>query len=770
MKRTLSLFLSILMLVSVCSAMSINAEETAPTAPAGFNIEKALYVHAVSDSQDGEAWQKWQSIHDEDYYEAKPNEKYFFLPTSADSKKVDVYNAFSNAVTVNGTEIAPSKTASVSYSEGAGYDVKADNTDYKLKFMKSNAEAAIYINNSNADGNGTDLMSYLNVDKGNSAKATGAIVTPDGKIDNTTIKKIKGRGNTTWQKPKKAYNITYDSAVSVAGMKASKKYSILANYQDDSLSRNRFLYDLSDAVGMPYASDSRYVDFYVNGYYWGSYQMAEKVEVGPKALVDDFDETDYLNADGSVKEDFPFLCEVDSAATYGEDFFVTISGGIKISIKAPELSQGDPGYNEVSSYVKKKFEAFYNAARTRTADLSPYADVDSLAKLYLINELGKNWDCGVSSLFFTYHQDENGNFKFYGSPVWDFDNSLGNAVGVAGELRSMGVSDYEQYTGWWCKNKGKSANAKTSSNIMNRLAQNTPVTERATQIWFDKFVPAIDHFAGVKYSESINSELYTADEYYKLIEKSAQMNYTSGWLLNTGNWIADHTSLNKAVYDDSAKTYSVNKNATSYKNDFKGMYDYCRDWMISRSAWISKELSPQTVNQTTVDNKDDTKTPEKTAKISAKTATLKAGATKTLKVTNAGVKKWSSSKTSVATVKNGKVTALKKGTANITATLKTGKKLSCKVTVSSNPTVKVGGKKYSKSKTYPVKKGKKLSVKITGKASSVKNVYKTSKKKVAKVVSKANAKTVKIKALKKGSAKITLKVNGVSFKIKVKVK
>ena len=52
----------------------------------------------------------------------------------------------------------------------------------------------------------------------------------------------------------------------------------------NSLTRNRFLYDLADAVGTPYASDSRYVDFYSDGYYWGSYQMTEKIEVGKSAL------------------------------------------------------------------------------------------------------------------------------------------------------------------------------------------------------------------------------------------------------------------------------------------------------------------------------------------------------------------------------------------------------------------------------------------------------------------------------------------------------
>ena len=337
----------------------------------------------------------------------------------------------------------------MNYDTKTIYTIYADGRYNTLRFMKSGAEAAIYINNSNADGNGKDLMSYLNSDKSLSAKATGAIVTPDGSIINTPIKKIKGRGNTSWGKPKKGYNITYDKKVSIAGMPSGKKYSILANYQDDSLSRNRFLYDLSDAVGMPYASDSRYVDFYVNGFYWGSYQMAQKVEVGSSSLVSDFEETDYLNEDGTIKEDFPFVCEVDASAG-SDDYYVTSASGNKITIKAPEIDPGEPGYDEVKAYVLKKFNAFYNTTTAR-GSLNTTADIESLTKLFLINELGKNWDSGVSSTFFTYKQDENGEYKFYGSPVWDYDNSLGNANGIEKEIQSYGIDDYTKYTGWWCK-------------------------------------------------------------------------------------------------------------------------------------------------------------------------------------------------------------------------------------------------------------------------------------------------------------------------------
>lgn len=601
MKKAAALALAVLMIITALPFTVSAADEKG--APSDYASEPALYVHAVSDSADVEAWQMWQSVHDEDFEVSKPNEKYFFLPSSAGKTSVDVYNGFDAAVTVNGKTIASKTTEAVSYTADTAYNVSVNGTTYTLTMMNSGAEAAVYINNPNADGNGTDLMTYLNDTKDNSAKATGAIVTPDGAIDNTTVKKIKGRGNTSWDKPKKGYNITYDKKVGIAGMEKNKKYSILPNYQDDSLSRNRILYDLSDAVGMPYASDSRYVDFYVNGFYWGSYLMTEKVE--PGSLVPEVTDDCYLNEDGSIKEDFPFIAEVDASATDG-DYYVT-TNNMKITIKAPEIDPGQPGYDEVKNYVKTKFSAFYTAT-SQNSDLSAVADIDSVAKLYLINELGKNWDSGVSSTFFTYKQDENGVYKFYGSPVWDYDNSLGNAVGVGWDLRTIGVSDYEAYTGWWCQHKGKSSSsAKRSNNIIARISQNQKVQAAVPQIWFEDFVPALKHFSGEKYSEKIEKELYTREEYYALVKESAEMNYKSGWLLNTGSWIADHSKLNKATYDPETQKMVVDAAVTRYAQDFDGMYDYASDWMLSRAAWLSEQYAPNYTPSEILGDVDDDK-------------------------------------------------------------------------------------------------------------------------------------------------------------------
>lgn len=567
------------------SAFAAQTNDSSVSAPQ-FKTYDALYAHAVLNSEDTQAWQSWQSEHNEDFNEINSDKKYFFLPSSADSEKVDIYNAYSSAITVNGVKIEPNSTASVPYKINEEYSVRAGGKNFKLVFMKSTAESAVYINNDNADGNGTELMTYLNSDKSNSASATAAITDADGTLETADVKKIKGRGNSTWGKAKKPYNITFKDNVTIGSMDKCKKFSMLANYQDDSLSRNRFLYDLSDAVDMPYASDSRYVDFYSDGYYWGSYQMCQKIDTGKTNLLSNIDDKGYLNKDGSINENFQFVCEVDASAN-DDDYHFNSSSGNPITIKTPELAPGDTGYNEVKNYVKEKFDAFYNAIKSSSANLADYADVDSVTKIYLINELGKNWDSGVSSLYFTYKQDENGDWKFFGSPVWDYDNSLGNAKGVEWELGNIGVNDYEQYSGWWCKYKGKDKNSRNTNNVMNLISRNKAVLAAAPQVWFEDFVPAMQTFMSSGVSEG---EIYSSDVYYSYIKGSAEMNYKSGWLLNTGSWIANHSKLNVATFDYSTGKYTVSKTTTNYNNDFDGMYNYCADWFTSRAAWLSSQM------------------------------------------------------------------------------------------------------------------------------------------------------------------------------------
>ena len=80
MNKLLSVLLAALLLIGTVSVVGVSAAEE-KGAPSAYAAEPALYVHAVMDSADTEAWHAWQSVHDEDFEVAKPNEKYFFLPT-----------------------------------------------------------------------------------------------------------------------------------------------------------------------------------------------------------------------------------------------------------------------------------------------------------------------------------------------------------------------------------------------------------------------------------------------------------------------------------------------------------------------------------------------------------------------------------------------------------------------------------------------------------------------------------------------------------------
>ena len=591
-KKLLSLCLVAVMILTAFP-ITFQANDT----PASFISEDTtgLFAHGVKEAN-ADAWQLWQhqrieikADRDEDCYleDVNPDTKYFFIPSNIKDNTVEIYNGYNSPVTVNSVSISAKSTASVTFEPDVEYSVKAEDKNYTLVFKKSTAEATLYINNPDADGNNTELYKYLSKSKDNSAKATSAIVDSEGNIDTTEVKKIKGRGNTTWGKVKKPFNVTYNDNVTIAGMSKGKKFSLLANYQDASLLRNRFLYDLADAVGVPYASDSRFVDLFMNGVYYGTYQLCQKIEVGKNDVVNDIDDEAYLTEDDNIAEDFPFLMEIDPSAS-GEDY-TTYAGSNPITIKAPELSKGDKGYDEVKNYVANKFQTFYDTL-TKDAtleDLEKVMNVESFTKLYLINELGKNWDAGVSSLFMVYKQDTDGIWKFFASPVWDYDNSLGNANGVSSELKSMGVTDYTSPTGWWCKFKGKRKNSKgDSSNIINRVACNTAIQKYSAEVWFNDFMPAINFFK----SEVDGTDVYSRQTYYNLLKGTADCNYTRGWLLNTGSWIADHSSLKTATYNFDTKVYTASTVATTYTSDFKGEFDYTCDWLLSRAAWLSNVL------------------------------------------------------------------------------------------------------------------------------------------------------------------------------------
>ena len=140
--------------------------------------------------------------------------------------------------------------------------------------------------------------------------------------------------------------------------------------------------------------------------------------------------------------------------------------------------------------------------------------------------------------------------------------------------------------------------------------------------------------------------------------------------------------------------------------------------------------------------------------ISKKSAVMLTGQKKTLKVKGTtGKVKWKSSKKSVASVSSkGVVTAGKKGSAVITATVR-GKKLTCKI--------KVEDPSLNKNSLTLIK-GTKAALKLSGTTQKVK--WKSSDKSTATVTSGG-----KVKAVRAGSAVISATVLGKAFSCRVTV-
>ena len=148
--------------------------------------------------------------------------------------------------------------------------------------------------------------------------------------------------------------------------------------------------------------------------------------------------------------------------------------------------------------------------------------------------------------------------------------------------------------------------------------------------------------------------------------------------------------------------------------------------------------------------------------ISKSSLTLKVGQTYKLSTAVNGkstAASWKSSSKGIAAVSaSGKITAKKKGTATITATVK-GQKVTCKITVKSTP-VSI---KLNKSKAN-IYVGSSVALKATVTGTTSKAVWSTNKKSIATV------KSGTVKGIKPGTAKITATVKGKSAECKVTVK
>ena len=265
------------------------------------------------------------------------------------------------------------------------------------------------------------------------------------KYNYSGICEIKARGNTTWKRVagtdgKKPYNITLDNSVSLLGMGAQKKWTLLANFFDGSELRTYVALKMSEKLDMPVTCDSRFVNLYLNGEYAGLYQLTQHLDVtGGNVDIRDLgaenraliEKENYPPENITEGEDENYISYYDASTpnTYDGGYLMEFSshaiteGGFMTDhqyflIESPRY----PTYEEImyiSDYVRT-VEAYIYEYDDET--YSGYLDSDSWAKMYLLRDFFVAWDEEFNSSYM--YKDSLDN-TLYAGPAWDFDISMG---------------------------------------------------------------------------------------------------------------------------------------------------------------------------------------------------------------------------------------------------------------------------------------------------------------------------------------------------------
>lgn len=559
----------------------------------------------------------------------------FYLPKNVNLSDVKIYNGFEGDVTIQGVTISSNScnASTLSLNADTNYTPSGKTTS-GFKIMQGSTDAMFLTTSTSLPTAISSIASGVTVSSDDDAKKYKAQINYSGgsckTMSNNTatasfsnalgLSTIKGRGNSSWKASaqafgKYAFNMKLSSKTSLLGMDSAKSWCLLANNADESMMRNALTYQLAKEIGLPDSPEFRFVDIYDNGEYMGSYLVTEKVDVGSSKLVkgESFDdinedgakasgltevnettvsiekysygtgtyEMSYakVTSDGNTssiasKTDGKYLLEFEITERYTDEAsWFTSPRGQHVVVKSPEFAT-----KEQVTYIAQKFAAmedkvFNNAPKT---ELSTVMDVESFAKMYLIQEFSSNLDAASTSYYLTFDcskNDAEGNGAvFVANPVWDYDwaygqynNEVGKKVDVDGkQLDTTGTNS------WVAKNKAMddSKNKDKGRSLQSQLAgTNDAFKSVIRKVWEETngFYDKIKKY-------------YSADGQIKdwkdKISSSVNMNETR-W-----GFIKDNL-LTSWGTNDTGDTFDGEKSTVTALNT----------WVTNRAVWLNEQFT-----------------------------------------------------------------------------------------------------------------------------------------------------------------------------------
>lgn len=471
--------------------------------------------------------------------------KYLFLPASADLTKLSL----TVTTTPESDKVLLTGDKGTAYLQGTvdltavgaanadGYreitaSVGKGKQPLTFRVMQASAIPTMYLTSSGA-AQGRD---WVDASKSNAATGTMNLIGADGApVYSGELKQIKARGNSTFTNAeKKSYQIKLNTASDLLGNKEQvKTWVLLASYFDATQMHDKMVKDLAAKLGLAYTASCDWVNLYYDGEYRGVYLLSEKNSVGAASVaITDMEEA-YKAQNPSYGDN---MSTGLSQNAYGQQYQYTkdltepknitggylielnydkwdeVSGfktrqGVAFNVKSPEWCG-----EEAMRYISEYYQAFedavyatddtgaYTGYNTGTGRyFYDYVDMDSLVKVFLLQELALNCDGFISSVYF--YKDADG--KMFAGPIWDQDMTFG--------------------TGW---SKTNAADIEDYHYLAKALIQIPAFKTAVVEYYSSTFAPAVREWLG-------NNG--TIAHQYNLLKDSAAMNYTLWDYIRIGN-------------------------------------------------------------------------------------------------------------------------------------------------------------------------------------------------------------------------------------------
>ena len=329
----------------------------------------------------------------------------------------------------------------------------------------------------------------------------------------------KGRGNASWNFPKKPMRLKFPKKQTVLpdAPAKCKKWTLINNYGDKSLMRNKIAFHMSRGIGLSYTPYCQFVDLIFNGEYQGCYQLCDQVEVNPGRV--EITEMTPDDIEGEALTGGYFI-EIDAYANQEASWFESLRG-IPVTIKSPDDDEITP---EQSAYIKDYFNKFETAVFTygftsETTGYRKYLNLDSFLQYFIVGELDGNTDYFWS----IYMSKERGEEKFVVGPVWDVD------LGFDNDYRTYPIANKTDFI---YRSGGSVASSAVKRLVDRILVSDTKARERLKYLWSDARVNR--HYNPTYYCKLV-------DRYAEQLAQSQELNFKR-W-----NILGDYVHMNPAV-------------------------------------------------------------------------------------------------------------------------------------------------------------------------------------------------------------------------------